>query len=357
MENIEYTELLITNQEKIDEIILKYAKTTNLEIKIEKKYYGFYYNFPNAENEYQEIITKDRLNNINHSINVVNDEYNFNQIDESLYNNFLAVISKYDHDLEVYTSLNFDEINDIFDYSDFSRFYMYEVENGYYKNILNSLKENISNAQTEAQSKIVFYDFLSTCYLSQEWLKKYLSVENKDRKKYFPETLHSTYLINPIREFVANLFLKLSTNIINTVENDYRVIFPEVIEDIKQKSNTIIYQSPENKKLKDAKNYKLLMLIAQGNLSFDRSKGTYKGKEYENQSELVRDIAKELNLEFSSLQPYINQTQSNILNSKNLFYKSQIKYFTLIIDEYNANSQAVSDYFLDKFNELERSII
>lgn len=109
MKSTEFSECIITNQEQLDNVILKHAKTTNLDIKIEKKYYSFYYNFPNAENEYQDIITRDRLNDINHLINVVNDEYNFNQIDEGLYNDFLSIVSKHDYDLEIYTSLNFEE--------------------------------------------------------------------------------------------------------------------------------------------------------------------------------------------------------------------------------------------------------
>ena len=348
-------EFVIYNQEQLDNLILKYGNTS--ELKIEIFFYGFYYNFPDAENEYQDIVTKERLKLISHSINVLNDEWHFGKIEEDIYYELLDVISKNDYDLEIYSSLNFDEINDIFDYSDFNRFYKYEVEKIHYENILNSLNENICNAKTEAQSKIVFYDFLSICYLSQEWLKKYLSAENKYRKKYFPAILHSTYLINPIREFVANLFLKLSSNIINTVESKYKEIFPEIIKDVKQKSNILIYQSPEINKLKDTYNYKLITLIAKGYLVFYKSKLTYKGQDYTNQSELAREIATEFNLVDTSVQSHISQTISNTKTSKDLFYKGQMKYYSLIIDQYNANNQAVSDYFLEKFNELENSII
>jgi len=218
--------------------------------------------------------------------------------------------------------------------------FMDEMTEKYHPECIESLKLELINARTETACKIVYQDLFLHIEESNSFLKSH---------RYF-----GTILTQEVQKAVCYWLLKYNEYLSSDVQQYFKTIFPNDIKLIEENVSQIVTNKADKQKekLRNSNVYRIMLLFAEGTISFEKMTTMYSNKRYDSINELAEIIAQDHKISKGSLQPYLNQTIKEVNSDKNLFDISKLKYLQLIAEDFHSQQKRLSPFFSGKIEKL-----
>ncbi|HIB8180998.1 hypothetical protein J2O02_11965 [Elizabethkingia anophelis] len=340
LKNITHIKFIATSIFQLDEIIKEYGKTfNNNETIIERRYLKIIYSTPefktNISNIDSDLYT---ISELGDGFLIQKRDPEIIQITKQEYEN-----SK-EKDESVFTTLNYDDFPEKFDYDvEFTTFYWQVLDYKYRPEFIESLKSELVNANTETACKIIYQELFLHIKESEDFLTRF-----QNNKLW---QLGNEYS-NDIQKTACSFLLKYNKSLLSDIKDYFITIFPKDLKNIEENINHIIInkEDSEKEKLRNSNIYKIAVLFADGTI---HKYGIYENDTYLSISKLTDLIIRDFGgFARNSLQPYLNDTLNQNNSNKNLFHLSKLKYLQLIAEDFSSQNKTISSHFSNKLDQL-----
>lgn len=161
--------------------------------------------------------------------------------------------------------------------------------------------------------------------------------------------------LNSIQDNIIKTYLSSYSTLINYFIDYYGKIYPDVINEFCDETGL------NSNNIKEYNWQKFARLLAEDKIKIITKKGQspifqYKDETFENINLLSNKIEADLQIKQNSLRPYISST-FNKATSKDIFEEKKLKILKEILQKITSSQSTVSEYYLQRLEELQNSLI